>query len=905
MTDPSSSATAASSPTSASPRSREPLLLGGTLAVLALLVVWGLPSYGIWDPWELGMADDARHLLEGQPVDELRAPLGSWLVARAFGAFGVHEWSGRLPIVVTALLLLGVCAGLGRAFGDLRRGTYMAVVSATTPLFLLNARHMMGLAPGFLFSGLVFACAALLAFPPRSARNVESRGALALVLVLSIGLAVGANGILLGVAPPLFAVAAAIVSRLPWDDRPFALPADARARTERLIQWALVAVGALAALGTVWAIAANQEGYSMWTGGSPRGQTPPTFEMPIEALFHSFAPWSAILPLAVGFVMTHGSIRISASGDESDAGASRGVDLAALAWVGLSLGACSIHTARYGDGAFLAVLGLAWIVASFLRTTEETARGESWARGLVALLLIGLLIRDFRGYPGSPVEGLSLRSFTMPEVFNPAGGWAVTLGLFGLAAFFGLASDVTAPAQSFAGAMGASSSAGAILRAGVPIDLVRAQWARGPGYRAWLVIGGLLVAIFVGFGLVALMLMIRMSGADDESVTLATGSLLSTLLPVSAVATVLLAVARIALRGRPTDSPQRARARRVVSVLGALWLGVLVGTAIFGGIGANSLGVRVGLVLLSLPFVVIVLIGLGRIAYYLMTSLRGASLAPMAVCAVFLATWFVVRFHPQASAHFSPREVYDTYNALAAEGEPLGEYQVGGRAAAYYARGEVVEIRSESDVATFLARPTRVWLALPAEQLAQLDRTYRARANRHLFVADARNARVLLATNQPIEGRADENYLAGFVLDEAPAMQHRVDASFDRRIDLLGYDLELPNGDSVGPGQSFAVTWYWHAVTTVPGGYQPFLHIDGYGQRLNGDHEPVGGRYPVRMWSEGDIVVDRHELRVPANFPPGDYTFFIGFYSGESRLEVVQGPEDDANRVAAGRLRVR
>ncbi len=904
----SSSTTARPRASSTTRPSREPMILGATLAILSLLVVWGLPSYGIWDPWELGTADDARHMLEGEPVEAVRAPLGAWLVARSFALFEVHEWSGRLPVALCAILLLGVAAGLGRLYGDLRRGTYLAIAIATTPLFLLNARHMMGLAPGFLFSGLVFACAAGLAFAPRVATSMPWRAGLAVGLAISMLLATAASGVLLGVAPPLVAVAAAVIARLPWDERPLALPADPRARTERIVQWALVALGVAIGVGTAWAISANQEGYSVWTGGAPRGQTPPTFEMPIEALFHSFAPWSAILPLAVGFVMTHGSIRVSTqSADEGDAGATRGVDLAALAWIGLSLGAQSIHTARYGDGAFVAVLGLAWIVTSFLRSTEETSRGESWARGLVALLLIGLLVRDFRGYPGSPIEGLSLRSFAMPEVFNPAAGWAATLGLFGLTAFFGLASDVTAQPVSFRAAMNAQTFGGAILRSGVPIDLVRAQWARGRGYRAWLLVGALVVSIFVGFGLVAVVLAASMRGADDESMAAVTGGAIRTLLIVSGIATVGLSVASFMLRARAsvTETPQRVRARRVVAVLSSLWLGALIGAAIFSGVGANSLGVRVGLVLLVVPFVVVVLVGAGRIAYHLMTSLRGASLVPMMASAVLLTLWFVVRFHPQASAHFSPREVYDTYNALAAEGEPLAEYQVGGRAAAYYADGEVVELRGESDVATFLARPTRVWLALPAEQLATLDRAYRQRANRHLFVADARNARVLLATNQPIEGRADENYLAGFVLDSPPPMQHPVNGSFDRRIDLLGYDLELPGGDSVGPGQSFAVTWYWHCVTSVPGGYQPFLHIDGYGQRLNGDHEPVSGRYPVRMWSEGDIVVDRHELRVPANFPPGDYTFFIGFYSGESRLEVVQGPEDDANRVAAGRLRVR
>jgi len=61
----------------------------------------------------------------------------------------------------------------------------------------------------------------------------------------------------------------------------------------------------------------------------------------------------------------------------------------------------------------------------------------------------------------------------------------------------------------------------------------------------------------------------------------------------------------------------------------------------------------------------------------------------------------------------------------------------------------------------------------------------------------------------------------------------------------------------------------------------------------------------VRLWSEGDIVVDRQAVTVPANFPPGTYTLYIGFYSGESRLEGVEGPEDDANRAIARTFEVR
>lgn len=916
--------------------SREPLFAAFLFAVLVLIVLWGLPSGGIWDPWELTTADTARSLLAGESVTFTGPPLGAWLAARSFGVFGVHEWAGRLPVAFAGIGLLALALGVGRLYGDLRRGMQLATVLATTPLFLLNARLMMGAAPGFLASALVFVGAAVLAFEPpvdASKRTAVRVGAL-VMLVVGVVLATLASGVLLGVAPPLVAVAAAIVATLPWNARPFAPPAEASARAGYFVRAGVVGSALATGLGLLRTVALNQEGYSAWTGGVPRGQTPPTFELPIEALFHSFAPWSAVLPIALGAIMVERFGSKRADGDTADAPSSaevslRGFDLASLAWVGLALAAQSVHAARFGDGSFVAIFALGWMVASLVRNLEvagarstEGGEGESWARGLVVLLLVALLVRDFRGYPTSPVAGLSLRALTMPAEFNPAGGWAATLGAFGLAAFFAFATDLTAPPRSFAETFGLALGQARGGRLALAIGtgglgrLASAQWKRGAGFRAWLVAIVVLVAGMVGFGLVSLAVGQAVAGADDESAFLTAFQVARACLIGGAVVAVLGIVVvsvdagRAGAGGRGVlalvseNPPGSAQLRAALRGIVALALGIVIGGAIFTGTGANSLAIRVGHALLVVPFAIALGVGLARVAYHALTSLRGNAFLPMLGMSVVLAGWVVVRFQPMAAAQFSPREVYDTYNALAADDEPLGEYQVSGRAAAYYAR-EVVELHGESEAINFLARPTRVWLALPAEQLAQVDRAFRQRSGDHLFVADNQNANVLLATNQPIEGRANGNYLAGFVLDAPPPIQHPVNASFDRRIELLGYDLDLPNGETVGPGQAFTVTWYWRAVTAVPGGYQPFLHVDGYGQRLNGDHEPVDGHYPIRMWSEGDVVVDRQELRVPGNYPPGDYTFYIGLYAGENRLEVVSGPKDDANRVMAGRLRVR
>ncbi|MCA9609366.1 MAG: hypothetical protein KC619_27385, partial [Myxococcales bacterium] len=101
------------------------------------------------------------------------------------------------------------------------------------------------------------------------------------------------------------------------------------------------------------------------------------------------------------------------------------------------------------------------------------------------------------------------------------------------------------------------------------------------------------------------------------------------------------------------------------------------------------------------------------------------------------------------------------------------------------------------------------------------------------------------------------------------------------------------------------ITWYFQVVAPVPGSYAPFVHIDGAGQRLNGDHEPVEGRYPVRLWEEGDVVVDRQEIRVPANYGRGNLTIFMGFWAGDNRLDVVEGPADEVDRARVGVLPIR
>lgn len=854
-----------------------------TVVVVAtlVLVLGRLSSFGIWDPWELSAADAARHRLAGDAVGPQTSPqLTTALVASGFSTFDVHEWSGRLPIALAGLLALLAAFGLVARIVDRRAGLYAVIIAVSSPLFLLNARQMVGSAPGMLASTLVFGGAFLAVFPPPGPRKERWRAIGLVGSALAGALAVMASGALLGLAPPLLGVGGVVVAR-----REELSKGPMAARVTAL---AVTLAGIATTLMIVRAIGQNAEDYNAWIGSVPHAGTPPTFEVDIERVFHSFAPWSAVLPIAIGGLMTRPPGSTPAE-DDPQRDLETALGAAGVMWAAAGLAAETVFESRYGSAPFLPTMGLAIVVAIYLRSVERDGRG-SWAAGLVTLLLALLLVRDFAEYPGTPASGLALTDLVAPEPFNPRSRWAIVLVTFAALGFLGLSSDRT---ETFAALRDELLA---------PVELWKRQWERGPVVRGWMLVLAVLGFGCFGFGVLA--------WALPEERPFAALRIANVVLAVVSVVGIAARVAMrvLELRGR-TIAP-RVRTATSLVTLGAI--GFVVGCLVLASPGISSLGVRVGKALLFVPLAVFLAYGVVRVLRFGFHRLGEQALVPMMAASLAFGGYVSLGFEPELSTHFSPREIYDTYNALAHDDEPLGEYRVGGRAAAYYAQGPVEEVADETAAVNFLMREGRVWLAFRADDLSALDRAYRRRTateghpGHHLYVADARSARVLLATNSPIPGRADENYLVGAILDAVPStMQHQVHCNFDQRVELVGYDLESPRPDTAGPGQQFTITWYWRSIAPVPAGYQIFLHVDGYGQRLNGDHEPVDGHYPVRLWDTGDIVVDRQQLRVPANFPAGDYQYFIGFYSGESRLEILEGREDDVNRCIAGTLHVR
>lgn len=777
------------------------LLALAVLLAMALLLMVRLAAFGILDPWELTTADQARHIAAGDSVPlGGEPPLGRLLVAAGFGLFGVSEWAGRAPIALAGLFALAAIHWLVARFAGLRAGLYAVVIAGTTPLFLLNARQMLGETPAFLAEALVGLTAASAVFlPTRDPQAPASRRARATLLWLgallaSAVLAVLARGALVGVLPPLaaVAVAAGFSGMLRHVD-----PRRSGAA------WAVTGAAVFVALAVAQEVALDAADYSAWLGGEPVGGDPPTFDVVLQELFHAFAPWTALLIPAMGRML------VPADGPEAH------LRRVVVLWAAFAYGALTLFLARYGAATWVAIAPLAASVALLLRDVERS-RERWWGAAVVSVLFVGLLIRDYDLFPGSPVGGLPIEQADVPDEFNPSSVWAALFGLFALATVLGLTSAPSPGRPDFR----------------APYRLLVAQWRKGWRFRPWLLLSALVAVALLGLGAIGL------------------------------VAPDVLALTTIVRK----------------------WSG------------------RLALMVLVLP----VLIAAAQAAWWTAGRLARARALPVLAAGTLVGVYAGHGYLPDLSAHYSPRGIYDVYKQLAADGEPLGEYRVGNRAAAYYVKGELRELANQAELIDFLAdEGERRWAVLPASELAAVDRQFRKRTGRHLYVADASSARTLLAANRPVEGHPNENVFAKYVLDEPPETDHPMDARYADKIELLGYDLELPREGYAGAGETITLRWYWKALQPVPGGWQVFVHIDGQGLRLTGDHDPVDGKYPVRLWEKGDLIVDEQELTVPTHFHPGNYQILVGFWRGNDRLEVVRGPEDGKNRVRAGVLRVR
>lgn len=117
-------------------------------------------------------------------------------------------------------------------------------------------------------------------------------------------------------------------------------------------------------------------------------------------------------------------------------------------------------------------------------------------------------------------------------------------------------------------------------------------------------------------------------------------------------------------------------------------------------------------------------------------------------------------------------------------------------------------------------------------------------------------------------------------------------------ISLWGYDLNEP---IYHPGEIIYLQLWWRATARPTTDWTVFTHVlgppreDGSIVWAGHDGRPGQGSAPTTTWQPGDLILDEHQIRLPADMPPGEYEIEVGLYdptSGNARA-ISQRPRGE------------
>jgi hypothetical protein len=402
-----------------------------SLALLLALggLIGGIRAGALWDPHEVAVAELARriglNLLGGAELAApgadnslpIRADLGRGELpftsaALGFRLFGLADWAGRLPFALWSLLGLGsLYAALSRLWNR-QVALNASLILATTPLFFLQARLLLGDAVTMAtftmaWSGLVVACSG-------ARLTVRARAGFALLGGLGLYAGFWCRGPIVNVAVPALSVGLAALASRP---------------AERVARWFALAFSVTGALalalgGSGLALAIRTGDYSVFVGSALiAAPSLTTFEASLGDLTHAAFPWSAAAPLALALV----SRRSDAAAPERAA-----VNAAALG-LGLSLAASAGLSGYLGRSVLPAVCCLAVLIAVALDEVEIGRLGSPLLGMTVAALSI-VIGFDLRTFPDKTLLGFGVSGASLPESLHAASSSLWLAGALALAA---------------------------------------------------------------------------------------------------------------------------------------------------------------------------------------------------------------------------------------------------------------------------------------------------------------------------------------------------------------------------------------------------------------------------------------------------------------------------------------
>lgn len=102
------------------------------------------------------------------------------------------------------------------------------------------------------------------------------------------------------------------------------------------------------------------------------------------------------------------------------------------------------------------------------------------------------------------------------------------------------------------------------------------------------------------------------------------------------------------------------------------------------------------------------------------------------------------------------------------------------------------------------------------------------------------------------------------------------DVTWEPFVRLRGF--ALPQGDSVWSGGALDVVFDWQVLAPAPADYSLFVHLVDEQGAVVAQADGFPQDRPATTYAPQEQVIDRRELRLPPDAPPGDYRLVIGWY---------------------------
>ncbi len=202
--------------------------------------------------------------------------------------------------------------------------------------------------------------------------------------------------------------------------------------------------------------------------------------------------------------------------------------------------------------------------------------------------------------------------------------------------------------------------------------------------------------------------------------------------------------------------------------------------------------------------------------------------------------------------------------------------------------------------------------------LAEFDTVWLVQS--HLETADPAgslqgwfDARYPLVTEQYPAGIVLRAYALNFRRSAPPDTMRPLDAVFDGRVRLLGYEMDGPRfhaaDDTFHPPSGWVhVTLYWQALEPLAEDYRPIVRVvDGAG-RIWGDKLERGNGvldfYPATRWQPGEIIRDEWDVNLNPATPPGEYTLELGLLSASGQQLPVVYRGQESGHVLVGQVQI-